>query len=127
MATKNPYTRYKLPPFLDGRRADARSYRATVRELVEHVGGHPSATQRRLIEHVAILGLHMTRMDANTFAQGAMSDHDRREYLAWSNTYRRTLDLLGLHAPATAPAALDPAHAALAARYPRPAVRQEAA
>ena len=74
-------------------------------ELTAHVGGNPSATQRALIERAAALTLHLTLLDAKLLRTGgAMTGHDSRQYLAWSNSLTRTLRELGLReAPRAAP------------------------
>jgi hypothetical protein len=81
---------------LDQRTKEARLLRATVRDLTRHVGGHPSATQRALIERAAWLTLHVAQLDAKATATGGMTDHSARQYLAWSNSLTRTLRQLGL-------------------------------
>jgi hypothetical protein len=99
-------------------------------ELVAHVGGNPSATQRELIEQCVQLRLRLAVMDrAFAEAGGTMTAHDSRTYLAWSNSYSRTLRQLGLKgAPApvatlagylAAKAAQPPASVAPAAPTPR--------
>ena len=72
-------------------------------ELLGHVGGAPSATQRALVERCVMLSVHLARMDTKALAAGAMSDHASREYLAWSNTLTRTLRQLGLKGEAAKP------------------------
>jgi hypothetical protein len=85
---------------LDQRTKEARLLRETVRDLTHHVGGHPSATQRALIERAAWLTLHVAQLDAKATATGSMTDHSARHYLAWSNSLTRTLRELGLKGPA---------------------------
>jgi hypothetical protein len=85
---------------LDQRTREARLLRETVRDLTRHVGGHPSATQRALIERAAWLGLHVAQLDAKAVVNGDMTDHSARQYLAWSNSLTRTLRQLGLKGPA---------------------------
>jgi hypothetical protein len=46
-----------------------------------------------LIERVAQLTLKVAQLDAKLDA-GAMTDHDHRHYLAWSNSLTRTLEKL---------------------------------
>ena len=64
-------------------------------DLTEHVGGRPSATQRMLIERAAWLTIHVAQLDAKGVGPG-LTEHDHRQYLAWSNTLTRTLRTLGL-------------------------------
>lgn len=98
-----PYSTATTLVKLDGRTREARLMRQTRKELVEHVGGQPSATQRALIERAVSLALRIGLMDAK-FAEGGMTDHDTRTYLAWSNAYSRLLRHLGLKgAPQHAP------------------------
>lgn len=80
----------------DGRTKTARLIRDMRADLVAHVGGRPSATQRVLIDRAVTLAAHLDRMDAEAFANGGMSDHARRQYLAWDGSLRRALLALGL-------------------------------
>jgi hypothetical protein len=108
---------------LDGRRKEARLLRDTRAELVEHVGGRPSAVQRRLIERAAMLALRLALMDARA-PDGNLSERDAREYLCWNNAYVRTLRELGIQPAAERP--MSPADALAAARAllaPQPAPR----
>jgi hypothetical protein len=79
----------------DGRSAEGVFLRRTRAELTQHVGGHPTAPQRALIDRVAILTLHVARMDTAAIAAGGFSDHASREYLDWSNALTGTLAQLG--------------------------------
>jgi hypothetical protein len=77
---------------LDGRTREA-LLRETRARLIEHVGGSPSAVQSELIERTAQLTLKVAQLHAKLDAN-AMTDHDHRHYLAWSNALTRTLDKL---------------------------------
>ncbi|WP_428488628.1 hypothetical protein [Rhodopila sp.] len=79
------------------------------RELVAHCGGNPSATQLSLIEQACQLKLRLSVMD-RAFAErgGEQTELDSRTYLAWSNSFTRTLARLGVEAaPAPAPSLSD--------------------
>ena len=76
-------------------------------ELLKHVGSTPSATQRALVDRAAWLSLHVAMMDAKAIEAGGMpTEHDSRQYLAWSNTLTRTLTAIGLKSAAQAPKSL---------------------
>lgn len=92
-----PYSRPPALAKLDGRRRESRLMRDTRAELVQHVGGSPSAVQRRLIDRAATLALRLALMDAKA-PDGGMSERDAREYLCWNNAYVRTLRELGMQA-----------------------------
>jgi hypothetical protein len=81
---------------LDGRTKEGRLLRDVRSELVSHVGGRPSATQKALIERAVWLSLHVAQIDARMADGRALTEHDSRTYLAWSNTLTRTLRQLGL-------------------------------
>jgi hypothetical protein len=66
------------------------------KQLAEHLGGNPTVPQRLLIDRAAFLVLHTSRMDAKALESGGFSPHAAREYLAWTNTLRRSLVALGL-------------------------------
>ena len=81
---------------LDGRTKSARLIRDMRADLVAHVGGSPSATQRVLIERAVRLAAHLDRMDAEAFDAGGMSEHARKQYLAFDGAMRRAMLALGM-------------------------------
>lgn len=81
-------------------------YRRVVRDLSRQIGGRPTPAQEMLIARIGWLAVHLARIDARALAAGEMSDHSRREYLAWSNTMTRTLAILGFQAAPAPPANL---------------------
>jgi hypothetical protein len=85
---------------IDGRTKIAKLIRSTHAALVAHVGGHPSATQRALIERVVWLTVKCALIDAK-IASGTDTEFDGKSYLAWSNALRRALRDLGME-PAAA-------------------------
>jgi hypothetical protein len=89
-----PYSRPHRLAKVDGRTRLAKLMRNTRAELVAHVGGEPSATQRALIEQVVLLTARCCQADAKILA-GADADYGK-EYLAWSNALRRALRDLGM-------------------------------
>lgn len=76
------------------------------RDLIAHVGGKPSATQTALIERAATLSLLVAQLDAKALRAGAMTEHDSRTYLAWSNSLTRTLKQLGMQGAPEKPPSL---------------------
>ena len=101
-AVARPIGPYSLPGALaklDGRTREARLMREARAELVAHVGGTPSATQRVLIERAANLTLQIAMLDAK-HAAGGMTEHDGRQYLAWVNTLTRLMRQLGMNGAA---------------------------
>jgi hypothetical protein len=80
---------------LDQRTREARLMRETRADLVKHVGGQPSATQRALIDRAVRLTLQLHLMDAKQ-ADAPLTEHDGRTYLAWCNTLTRLMRQLGL-------------------------------
>ena len=94
-----PHSRPNVLAKLDGRRREARLMQTVRAELTEHVGGNPSATQKALIERAAWLTLHVSLMDQKLIEQGegsTLSEHDSRQYLAWSDSLQRILRDIGL-------------------------------
>jgi hypothetical protein len=67
-------------------------------ELTEHVGGHPSVTERMLIERATMLSLRVAQIDAKILSDEVLTLHDNQHALAWINALRRTLVDLGLAA-----------------------------
>jgi hypothetical protein len=94
---------------LDGRSREAALVRRTRGDLIAHVGGKPSATQSALIDRAVMLTLHIALLDEKTLkAGGTMTEHDSRQYLAWSNSLSRALRDLGLRgAPEKPPSLAD--------------------
>lgn len=93
---------------------EGRLFLAIRREMVAHVGGQPSATQRALIDRLAWLQVHLARMDARMMQTGEMTEHTGKQYLAWANSVARMLAQLGLASPA--PRQLSPEEALSAIR-----------
>lgn len=81
-----------------GTTAEAQFIRELRADLVRHIGGAPSATQRILIERAVMLATHLARMDVDALTTGGMSDHARKQYLAWDGSLRRALRELGYQA-----------------------------
>jgi len=109
-----PYSRPAALAKLDQRTREARLLRETRAELVRHVGGSPSVTQRALIDQLVQIKLRLAVMDRRFAETGAQTDHDSRVYLAWSNSFGRLLAQLGLQAAKPKP----PSMAEIIARTP---------
>ena len=90
-----PYSRPLALAKLDGRTREARLMRDTRKSLVQHVGGKPTATEAMVIDRVVNLTLRVATMDRKFTATGTMTEHDTREYLAWSAALTRLLRQLG--------------------------------
>jgi hypothetical protein len=106
---------------MDLRTKHGRLLRSVRAELLAHVGANPSATQKALIDRAAWLSLHVAMLDAKAIAAGGMpTEHDSRQYLAWSNTLTRTLSAIGLKSAGQQSQRLT-LHEHLAQRAQRPA------
>lgn len=90
---------------MDKRTREARLLAEVRADLTAHLGGNPSATQRRMIERAAWLSLHVAQIDAKA-AEGGLTPHDHRTYLAWSNTLTKLLRHLGMKGAAAKPKSL---------------------
>jgi hypothetical protein len=86
-----PYSRPHILAKLDGRTKEAMLMRRTRAQLIEHVGGSPSAVELALIDRAVALTLRVAQLDAEIAQGEAQSSHDHRHYLAWSNSLTRTL------------------------------------
>jgi hypothetical protein len=81
--------------------------RRTRADLVAHVGGAPSATQRALIDRAVMLTVHLAMIDRKALQPGAeLTEFDRRQYLAWSNALTRLMRQLGPKCAAEKPPSL---------------------
>ncbi len=117
-----PYSRPHSLAKLDGRRREAKLMQEARAELVQHLGGNPSATQAAMIEQAVQLRLRLAVMDRK-FAEGCEQTlHDSRTYLAWSGSYTRLLGRLGLEpaAPPVVPLAAQLAASPPGAAWNRP-------
>ena len=81
---------------VDGRSARGRALKQLTRELVAHVGGKPSVTQRLLIERAVQMRAQLVELDAKLAKGETWSVLDTRTYSALGNSYRNTLCKLGL-------------------------------
>ena len=108
VATKiGPHSRPHMLAKIDQRTREARLLAAARAELVAHVGGGPTSTQRTLIERAARAQLYLEVWDQRTLATGTISERDSRQYLAMQNSLRLCLRELGMQAaPAVAPPSL---------------------
>lgn len=96
MPKLGPYSRPDRLANLDGRTKESRLLAEVRQELVAHVGGAPSATQRMAIERCAMLSLHLALMERDLLDGGVLSERNSRQYIAWSNSLSRTLRLIGM-------------------------------
>jgi hypothetical protein len=96
MSTLTPYSAPNALAKLDGRTREARLMQQVRKELTEHVGGSPSATQRALIERAVNISVRLAVMDQRFAETKTQTEHDSRTYLAWSNSLTRTMRALGL-------------------------------
>jgi hypothetical protein len=92
---------------LDGRTKEAQLLKTHRAELIQHCGGNPSPVQRALIEQACQIKLRLFKMDQKFAKSGGMTEHDTAHYLAWSNSYTRTVSRLGLTNPDEKPDPLD--------------------
>jgi hypothetical protein len=102
-----PYSRPATLSRIDGRSREARFRRDLRAQLVQHVGGAPSATQAALIELAVDTSLQIELMKRRRDEAGALTPHDHHVFLAWLNTLSRTMRQLGLkgaaeHSPSLA-------------------------
>jgi hypothetical protein len=103
---------------LNGNSREAKFIKAYEAVLTEHVGGHPSATQKLMITRAARLACHLELWDERTIPNGgAVTASGHNHYIAWANSLARLLARLGL-APTSAkpPSVADLKREALAAR-----------
>ena len=90
------YSRPDALSKMDGRTWEAKLLRQVRDDLTVQLGGNPSAAQRALIDQASWLTLHVEQINRNTVSGKAMTEHDSRHYLAWTNALSRTLRHLGL-------------------------------
>lgn len=96
MPALSPHSSQTTLAKLDGRTREARLMQQVRKELTDHVGGSPSATQRALIERAVNISVRLAVMDQRFAETKTQTEHDSRTYLAWSNSLTRTMRSLGL-------------------------------
>ena len=90
------YSRGTALVHLDGRTREGRFARAVQSELVEHVGGSPSAPQQLLIRLASLKALRLALMTQHVLTDQSISERDDQQFLSWANSLRRDLDVLGI-------------------------------
>ena len=106
-------TNYRLGPYstqaavqgLDQRTREGRLMRQVRKDLIAHLGGNPSVTQRVMIDRAAWLSLRLALLDAKILAD-TFTEHDSRTYIAWDRSLNRLMRDLGLKGAAQAPRSL---------------------
>jgi hypothetical protein len=106
MPKVRPYSGPRVLQNIDGRTKEGRLLRDTRAELIAHLGGKPSATQKALIDRAAMLTLHVALLDQKTLGGGSMTTHDCNQYLAWNSALAKLYRLLGLKGAVAAPPSL---------------------
>jgi hypothetical protein len=96
---RGPYRRKTALFKVDRRSVEGRLMDQHRADLLKHLGGPPSVTQRALVERAVLLALRIAQLDERLVA-GTMTILDASTYLAWVNSYRRVLATLGLEEPA---------------------------
>jgi hypothetical protein len=106
---------------VDGRSAEGRFIRDLERQLVDHVGGAPSITQRLLIERIVKIKVQLDAFDSK-LASGDWTGHDQRTFNALLNAHRLACRELGLKAATAKPIGPTMADLRAAAQQRVPAV-----
>src|SRR5687768_15539098 len=88
---------------IDGRTLEARREKAIVAELVTHVGGAPTPVQKLLIARAARLAVTTELIERRILESGEVGDLNGRQVLAWTNSLRQVLALLGVERPQQLP------------------------
>jgi hypothetical protein len=98
-------TMYSRRPLaaLDGRTLEARRERQILADLSAHVGDAPSAVQKILIARAARLLVMVEVMERRLIERGETGDLAGRQVIAWTNSLRQVLALLGIERPQQMP------------------------
>ena len=91
---------------LDGRTREGQREREVIAELTAHLGGKPTTPQLILVQRVAKLLVVIELLERRLIEKGEVSDFAGRQYLAWVNTLRLLLQLIGIERSEQAPARL---------------------
>lgn len=99
-----PYSTHGTLVKRDGRTREARLVKCLHDDLVAHVGGKPSVTQRVLIDQACALRLRIALMERDGIGEREMSQQRQIQFLAWTGSLTRLLRDIGLEgAPAPKP------------------------
>lgn len=83
---------------LDGNAPEAHFLRRVQKDLVEHVGGSPTAPQRAIIAKIAWAELRCLLLDKKLI-ESRETPYDHDTYLAHANSLSRWYKLLGIKQP----------------------------
>ena len=115
MTAVGPYSRPHRLRKLDGRTKEAKLLRAVTAQLIAHLGGKATVTEKILVDQCAQLCLRLAQLN-DKMASGSLSETDNKVYVCFSNTLSRMMRQLGLDARKAAPPTLD---GYIAAKYPK--------
>ena len=91
-----PHSRPHRLAKIDGRTREATLMRQVREDLTRHCGGKPSVVQRAMIERVVWLSLRLAQLDRKIADGKNFTEIDSNTYLAWNNSFIRTLAKLGI-------------------------------
>jgi hypothetical protein len=100
------FQRGVIADLFDGRSAEGRFVRRLEAELIAHVGGAPTITQRLLIDRLIKIRLQLDLLDAK-LVRSKWTAHDSRTHGGLCNAFRLTAQALGLQPPAAREKSLD--------------------
>lgn len=86
---------------IDGRSTTGRFIRDMEKQLIDHVGGKPTVTQRLLIERIIKVRLQLDLLD-DKLTSGEWTPHDSRTYGGLLNAYRLLAREIGIEAASAA-------------------------
>jgi hypothetical protein len=98
--SSGPFSRALRKGAIDQRSREGRFLATARHHMAEHIGGNPTIAQRVLIDRIAWLMLHCHLLDQRIVSGTAWGEHDRKCYLAFSNSLIRSLREIGLEASA---------------------------
>ncbi len=91
-----PWSRNGVLTRLDLRTREGKFARAVHQELVKQVGGEPTAAEQLLIKLATLKALRVALMADSIMTREAIDERVDRQFLAWANSLRRDLDVLGI-------------------------------
>jgi hypothetical protein len=95
-----PYSKRAALAHLDHRTRQGKFAREVRTQLIEHVGGRPSAAQLLLIQMATLKALRIALLSDVVAGQVQVDERDDRQLVSWMNSLRRDLEALGLARPA---------------------------
>lgn len=94
--TVGPFSRDRVLAGMDKRTRTGRIYRTIIADLIDHVGGNPSAAERLIIQSAALKATRLSLLSEKMLSGIDNPESMDQHSLGWANSLRLDLGVLGL-------------------------------